>query len=480
MLLPQYVLTDRFVTWAVTHEIRRDRRVMKRLSAYATAYAATDRGSTVMKAEATGLRGWAKRTFSALESQHYRRYWISQMLSQTGSWMQATAQQYLVLELTNNSSSALGNVTMVQFLPTLLLALFAGAMIDRLPRRGVLLATQVVFLMTSAALAISTYSGHITLQLVMGLAFVSGMANAFDMPARQSMVVDFVPRSVVPNAVALNSLAFNTSRTLGQALFGVVAAAGTALLASQGGGGPIRHLSLPFFLNVASFFYVLYVLATLPFPTRDMGRHGNVWEDIREGLSFVARTPAVKNVMLLVGALSLTIINFNVIIPYFARAVFGAKEGTFGLMSACFGVGAVAGALWQASKPNPLRNLRLGTILMLLSASTLAFVPSVGLSLPVLAACGFGMLTFMVSANSAVQLSIPDTLRGRVMSLYSFVFVGMAPPGAYIASHMISKDWILGPHWGLLALSGLGALVALTLWGRLPRQLVKPTPDKNS
>ncbi|WP_019588681.1 MFS transporter [Deinococcus apachensis] len=419
---------------------------------------------------------WRTRTFRALRHVHYRRYWFSQLLSLVGSWMQSTAQQYLVLELSGGSSAALGYVTVAQFLPSLLLSLFAGAVIDRVPRRRVLLATQVTLMLTAAALAVTTHLGIVTLPLVMALAFVSGTANAFDMPARQSMVVDFVPRGDVPNVVALNSLSFNVSRTLGQAVFGLVAALGVSLLA---GGNPdnLSRLALPFYLNVASFVVVLFVIATLPFPPREGASRGTVLEDIREGLAYVRHTPAVRNVMLLVGALSLTVINFNIIIPYFARVVFGAREAAFGTLSAAFGLGAMAGALWQASKPNPLRNLRVGGVLLIASTVALAFTPGPVLGTPVLAACGFGMLSLLVSANSTVQLSIPDHLRGRVMSLYSFVLVGMGPPGALIASTLISKEGPLGPRWGLLALAALGSLSLLALWMRLPRELPKPVPQ---
>ncbi|MFC6662064.1 MFS transporter [Deinococcus multiflagellatus] len=373
------------------------------------------------------------------------------------------------------SSAALGWVTVAQFTPSLLLSLFAGAVVDRVPRRRVLLSTQITLLLTALALAVTTHLNLVTLPLVMVIAFVGGVANAFDMPARQSMVVDFVPRSDVPNAVALNSLSFNVSRTLGQALFGVVAALGVTVLAG-GDTDNVARLALPFYLNVASFFVVLYVLATLPFPEREQARPASMLADIGEGLRYVRATSTVRHVMLLVGALSLTIINFNVIIPYYARVVFGAREATFGALSAAFGIGAMAGALWQASKPNPLRNLRLGALLLLGSAALLALTPGPALAFPVLAACGFGMLSLLVSANSTVQLTIPDALRGRVMSLYSFVLVGMGPPGALLASTLISRDWVLGPRWGLLALVALGGAALLLLWARLPRTL--PAPPK--
>ncbi|WP_240319352.1 MFS transporter [Deinococcus wulumuqiensis] len=413
---------------------------------------------------------WRSRTFGALKFPDYRRYWFSQLLSLIGSWMQATAQQYLVLELSGNSSAALAQVTIAQFLPSLLLSLFAGAVVDRVSRRRVLLTTQLVLMATAIALAVTTHQGNVTVPLVMALAFVSGVANAFDMPARQTMVVDFVPREQVSNAVALNSLSFNVSRTIGQALFGAVAALGVSLLA---GGHPdsVARLALPFYLNVVSFLVVLFVIATLPFPpVQERGTRSMV-DDVREGLRYVRTHPGVRNVMLLVGALSLTVINFNVIIPYYARVVFGAREATFGLMSAAFGIGAMIGALWQASKPNPVRNLRLGAGILLVSTVLLSLTPSVPLAVPVLAACGFGMLTLLISANSTVQLSIPDLLRGRVMSLYSFVLVGMGPPGAALSSALISREGPLGPRWGLVALTAVAALAVALLWSRLPREL---------
>ena len=416
------------------------------------------------------IQTWQQTTFHALRWPHYRRYWMSQMLSLVGSWMQTTAQSYLVLELTHNNSSALGWVTVAQFTPSLLLSLFAGAIIDRVPRRRILLTTQITLMITALALALTTQLGVVTLPLVMVLAFVAGTANAFDMPARQSMVADFVPREDVANAVALNSLSFNVSRTLGQAVFGVVAALGVSLL---GGGNAdnISRLAFPFYLNVASFVVVLWVIATLPFPVRERGGHPAVMDDIREGLAYVRVTPSIRYTLILLGLLSLTIINFNVIIPYFARAVYGLREGGFGGLNASFGAGAMVGALWQASRPNPLRNLRLGAVLLVVSGVVLAFVQSVWVAALLLACCGFSMLTFLISANSSVQLTVPNALRGRVMSLYSLVLVGSAPLGALIASNAIAQHGLFGPKWGLCLLAALAAGALLLLWRRIPRVL---------
>lgn len=413
------------------------------------------------------FQGWRRATFRALRHQSYRRFWLSQLLSLVGGWMQATAQSYLVLELSGNNAAALGWVTVVQFMPSLLLSLFAGAIIDRTSRRRVLLLTQTTLLCTALMLALSTQLGFISLHLLMALAFVSGTANAFDVPARQSMVVDFVPREDVPNAVALNSLSFNVSRTLGQALFGVVAALGGKLL------GEAHGLAFAFYLNVASFAAVIYTIATLPFPPRDMGGHKDVLGDIKDGLKYVRATPSILNTMLLVALLSITVINFNVIIPYFAKAVYGLKEGGFGLLNAVFGIGAMAGALWQASQKDPAKNLRLGGVLVVGSTALFALTPLPWLGALLLMGCGAGMLTFLISANSTVQLTVPNELRGRVMSLYSLVLTGMAPPGALLVSTLIGKNDPLGSRGGLLVVCVLGVLSLLALWTRLPRGVGK-------
>ena len=419
----------------------------------------------------SALAAWRGRTFQALAVPTFRRYWLSQLISLVGTWMQATARSYLVLELTGNSSHALGWINVAQFTPSLVFSLFAGAVIDRLPKLRVLQVTQVILLLCSATLGVLVNTGAVTVWMVMTIAVIAGSANAFNMPTRQAMVADFVPRNLLANAVALNSLSFNVSRTIGQALFGVVVPLGVWLLAG-GNGTSVSRLALPFYLDALAFLIVIVMQMGLPAINRgDDGRHHNVLHDAVEGLRYVWRTPGVLSVMLFVGGLSLTVVNFNIIIPYFARAVYGVGDTGFGLLNATFGVGAMAGALWQASRPNPLRNLRLGAVLLLASSAVLALIASPWLAAAAFAACGFAMLSLLVSANSTVQLSISDTLRGRVMSLYSFVLVGMGPPGALLSSALIAKDGPFGPRTGLLLLVGLGALVTAFAWTRLPKRL---------
>ena len=201
---------------------------------------------------------------------------------------------------------------------------------------------------------------------------------------------------------------------------------------------------------------------------------GDVLADIREGLAFVRVTPGLRYTLALVGLMSLTIVNFNVIIPYFARAVYGLREGGFGVLNASFGAGAMIGALWQASRPNPLKNLRLGAVLLLLSGLALALAPGGVIAALVLACCGFSMLTFLISANSSVQLTVPDALRGRVMSVYSLVLVGSGPLGALISSNLIAQGRWPGPMWGLIVLVALAAVSLGALWRFLPSELSRP------
>jgi len=425
------------------------------------------------------LQSWRTRTFEALSVPTFRRFWASQIISLVGSWMQSTAQAYLVLELTNNDSRALGLVNVAQFTPTLVLSLFAGALIDRLPKQRVLQATQIILMLSALVLGILIQTQHVTMTLLLVMAVIAGTANAFNMPTRQSMVADFVPRNLLANAVALNSLSFNVSRTVGQALFGIVIPIGVYLLA-QGNDESTARLAFPFYLNAAAFVAAIIIQATLPVIRHDTDRRHNLLLDTVEGLRYVRSTKSVLSVMLYVGLLSVTIINFNVIIPYYARAVLDLRDAAFGLLNATFGAGAMAGALWQASKPNPVRNLRLGAVLLLAFSTLLAVTSNAVLAGIMLAGCGFAMLSLLISANSTVQLSIPDALRGRVMSLYSFVLVGMAPPGAVITGALISNDGPLGPRLGLLVLTGLGGIVVASLWKHLPRHLPTQHPNKAS
>jgi MFS family permease len=404
-------------------------------------------------------------TFRALEVPEYRRFWISQLFSLIGSWLHSSAQAWLVLQLFSNSSEAtfkLGLISALQWLPSLLLSLFAGAVMDRVSRRVALITSQVILMLMALALGTLVLLNAVSFERLVVIALISGLANVFDIVARQSLVPQLVPRDVMSNAVALNSLAFNLARVLGGSLFGVLA--------------PFLGLSTIFFLNAASFLGVLTVLVQLRVPKLEDSEHGNVLEDIRVGLRYVLQTPVVRGPILLLAALSITVINYQVIIPTFAKFALSLKEAGFGLLGAAFGIGAALGAILHAilqRNPNTglsrVRLMQIGSGLTCLSLAALAISSNVLLASFALIVSGAGMILFTVSANSSVQLATPDRLRGRVMSIYTLVFAGMSPLGAIVAGGLMAQ---LGPRVGVMVLAALGLLASLVLQ---PREAEKAT-----
>ncbi|HWG84362.1 MAG TPA: MFS transporter [Deinococcales bacterium] len=385
--------------------------------------------------------------FQALEHENFRRYWVAQLISLVGSWMQGTAQAWLVLGLFTNPAEAtahLGIVSALQFAPSLVLALFAGAILDRVSRKAVMIVTQSVLLTTALLLATLVATGTVTFAAVAIIAFTSGLANAFDMPARQAIVPSLVPRESMRNAVALNSLSFNVARIAGAALFGVLS--------------PFLGLAPIFYLNAASFPFVIFAIARTPIPRIERAG-SNIVEDIRGGLSYVWRTPIVRWTILTLCWLSITVINFNIIIPSFAKTALGLGEAGYGLLSAAFGVGAVLGAIFQASsaaKGSAARLMTPGALLLTFAVASLYLTPNAPTAALQLMAAGAGMILFLVAANTTVQLTVPEALRGRVMSVYTLVFAGMSPFGALLCGGLMSR---FGPRLGVLVVAALGLLI---------------------
>ena len=395
------------------------------------------------------------RTFAALTVPAYRRFWFAQSFSLIGSWLQASAMSWLVVTVLypNNASEAtakLGILSAIQWTPSLVLSLVAGAILDRVSRRVALLITQTVLMLVAIALGVVVTLRISSFELVAALALCAGLANVFDIVARQSLVPSLVPREVMPNAIALNSLSFNLSRILGGTLFGLIAPLG---------------LGIVFFLNAASFMGVLYAIYGLRIP--DPERHdSNMLEEIRIGLNYVWQTPLVRTPILMLLFLSLLIINFQVSIPTFARFGLSQSEAGFGWLSAAFGIGAAAGAAVHASRPasDKIVLMRWGALVMVVAVALLALAPNLPLACTALALCGIGMIFFTVSANSSVQLATPDKLRARVMSVYALVFAGMAPPGALLTGALMSA---YGSRVGLLVLAGAGLVSVLALLPQL-------------
>ena len=386
-----------------------------------------------------GLRAFAHRDF--------RLFWTGQQVSLIGTWMQSVAQSWLVLELTN-SPFKLGVVSSLQFAPMLFLSFFAGALADRLPKRKLLFASQTVLLCQSLLLAVLVWHGHVQYWHVTVMALIYGIANTVDMPARQSFIVEMVGKEDLLSAITINSAMFNAARVIGPALAGL-------LIAHFG----IAHA---FFFNALSFVPVLGALLAMdaqglphPRPARPMR------EEIREGLAYAARTPRIALVLALVLGVSAFLFNYNVVVPVLAREVLHVEARGFGILMTMLGVGAVLGAavlgilgrgrppLWALVTPAVL----LGVATMLL-ATVHAFWVAGALML-VMGLCG---ILFMAGANTTLQLTVPDHLRGRIMSLHTFVFAGVTPFGAFLVGSITEA---LGVRAGLLMAGAAGILSVL-------------------
>ena len=396
------------------------------------------------------LRAFAHRDF--------RLFFSGQLVSLIGTWMQSVAQSWLVLELTN-SPFLLGLVGTLQFAPVLFLSFFAGAMADRLPKRRLIILTQSVMCVQALLLAALVHRGHVQFWHVAIMAGVYGLANTVDMPTRQAYVAEMVGKESLRSAIALNSAMFNSARVVGPALAGLVIARwGTAVA---------------FFFNGLSFIAViaaLMLLRTEGLPRPRSGR--SMGSEIAEGVAYALRTPRIALVLSLVLCVSAFFFNYNTLVPLLARDVLHQDAHGFGLLMTAVGLGAVAGAVALAS----LGTERPPAILLIVSALVLGaammamsavgrFCPAMAL----LAVMGFCGMLFMTGANTTVQLTVPDELRGRVMSLHTLMFAGMTPFGAFLVG---SVTQALGVRAGFLV-TGAGGLVAIlavsTLW-RLRRR----------
>jgi MFS family permease len=395
----------------------------------------------------------------ALRHRDYRIFWFTQLFSLTGTWMQSLAQSWLVLTLTN-SPAALGLIGVFQFGPSLVLGLPAGVLVDRFPKRRILLVTQIAAATVTGLLAFVVATGRVELWHIYAAALGLGIVASVDMPARQSFVVDLVGKDDLMNAIALNSALFNTTRVVGPALAGLLLAA----------FGP----ELNFVLNALSYLPVTAAVFFMTTQGRPVAGslETSPWDRLREGLAFVRRTPAVLLPILLAGLMAVFGMNFGVWAPLLARNVFEIGASGFGLLMSSLGVGSLLGALalaFTGRQPSPrvmlTTALLFGVFEILLGIAAGLRLPAV-LAMVLMAGTGFAMSTTMAQANSTVQTNSPDHLRGRVLSIYLTVFAGSTPLGAALAGFMSSL-------WGAPAAVAVGgavvALVALAVGGRMAK-----------
>ncbi|HEX2480691.1 MAG TPA: MFS transporter [Methylomirabilota bacterium] len=391
----------------------------------------------------------------ALNHRDFRLFWTGQSVSSVGSWMQSVGLSWLVLELTN-SPFRLGLVSALQFGPVLLFSAVAGVVVDRTPKRRLILSTQIALMLPALALAVLASTGWVRYWHVATLAGLIGVVNALDMPSRQSFLVELVGREDLLNAIALNSATFNAARVIGPALGGVIIARyGTAIA---------------FLLNALSFGAVVATLTLVRSGGEARPRRGTtIREELLDGVRYATRTPLVALILGLVFAVSTFAMNHGVLVPLFAREVLHEGVHEFGLLMASLGAGAVTGAVALAvlayGRPT-LAAVVIPGLGVAVGILALGFVRHFALAAVVLFGVGAMQIVFQNGCNTIVQMTVPDELRGRVMGVYMMVFAGATPVGASLIGSVaegvgVPAACIVG---GGLAL--LGVLVQLARWRR--------------
>lgn len=364
----------------------------------------------------------------ALRHRNYRIFFVGQLVSLTGTWMQSVAQAWLAYRLTH-SAALLGIVGFAGQIPTLLFSPAGGVVADRFARRRVLLVTQTSSMALAFALAALTFADAVTVPWILALAALGGVVNAFDIPTRQAFAIDMVGRDDLVNAIALNSSIFNGARVIGPAIAGLlVARIGEAWC---------------FLANGVSYLAVLGSLLTMRLGAAAVAaRATSVWTSVREGFVYVARARPVRALLLLLGLVSLSGMPYAVLMPVFAREVLGGDARELGLLMGASGVGALLGAVVLANRKSARG---LGTFVavcaggMGLALIAFSFSRSFWISAALLVPVGFCMMSEMASSNTLIQSLIPDAMRGRVMSLYAMMFMGMAPVGALLAGSLAAR-----------------------------------------
>ena len=397
------------------------------------------------------IRASARQTFSSLANANYRKFFFGQSVSLIGTWMQSTAQSWLVLVLTH-SATAIGVVVALQTLPVLLLGPYGGVVADRVDKRRLMILLQSFMGLQALVLGALTLTHHVTYLDVCLLAFILGLNNSFENPSRQAFVMEMVGPSDVRNAVSLNSTMNNAARAIGPAIAGV-------LIATVGEGWCFEINALSFVAVVASLVAMTRATLTPSVPTvKSRGQ-------LLEGLRYVRHTPQLLVPLVMMALVGMLAYEFQVTLPVAAESVFHGGSETYGVMTAAMGAGAVAGGLVTAARGRTGRRALIrsaGLFGAFLSFTALA--PVLALAFIALALTGYASVTFLSTGNSTLQLATDPQMRGRVMALWAVAFMGSTPIGGPLIGWITS---VAGARVGLgvgaascLAAAGLG-LVSL-------------------
>jgi len=407
--------------------------------------------------------GLVKQTLRALRHKNYKLFFTGQSLSLIGTWMQSVALGWLVYRLTD-SAFLLGFVGFSSQVPTFILASFAGVLADRYNKHKIIIATQTLALLQASILAFLTLTGSIQIWHILSLSLFSGLINAFDMPTRQSFVIDMVEdRNDLPNAIALNSMTFNAARLIGPTVAGF-------LISSIGEG-------LCFLINAISYIAVIAALLLMRIsPHINNQRKEKVLEGLKEGIKYAYNFKPIRALLLLIGLVSLTGMPYTVLMPVFAKDILNGNSQTLGFLFGAVGSGALIGAIYLASRNSVLglgRWIAIATSIFSLGLLFFSFSRNIYLSIALMLFTGFGMMMQMASTNTLLQTLVDDDKRGRVMSLYVMAFMGTAPFGSFMAGTLAST---IGAPYTVLS-SGIICLIgAILFYKYLPslRKHIRP------
>jgi MFS family permease len=392
--------------------------------------------------------------FRALQHRNYRLFIAGQLISLVGTWMQSVAESWLVYRLTG-SAVLLGLVGFANRIPVLLFSTVGGAVADRYSRHHVVIATQVASMSLAGLLAFLTLSGTVQVWHLLAIAAALGVVNAFDLPARQALVVQLVSRDTLPNAIALNSTIFNGARVVGPAIAGI-------LVASVGEGWC-------FFANAVSYIAVIAGLLAMKVPPGARPeRPASALAHIVEGFRFVAHSRPIRALLLLLGLVSLMGTPYAVLMPILADQRFHAGAEGLGILMGAAGVGALIGALRLARRTTLQgygRSVAGAATVLGVSLVAFSLAQNLWLALALLLPVGYAMMTQMGASNTLIQSMVPDALRGRVMAMYAMMFMGMAPVGALVAGALAER---IGAAPTVAVGGVFCALGGLFLFWRLP------------
>ncbi len=399
----------------------------------------------------------------ALQSRNYRLYFGGQGVSLIGTWMQRIAQSWLVYRLTD-SVLLLGIVGFSTQIPTFLAAPFAGVIVDKKNRHTILVVTQALATIQAVILAVLTLTNTVQVWHIVVLGVFLGLVNAFDMPSRQSLLVEMIEkREDLSNAIALNSTMVNGARLIGPTIAGLVIA-----VAGEG---------VCFLLNAISFFAVIIALLAMKLNSENAKKaQGKMLVELKDGFSYSFGFPPIRSILLLLALVSIMGMPYTVLMPVFARDILHGGPHTMGFLMGSVGTGALVGAIYLASRKTVVglgKVITFAAAMFGLGLILFSFSRQLWLSMALLFFVGMGMMMQMAASNTVLQTIVDDDKRGRVMSFYAMSFFGMVPLGSLMAGSLGSR---IGTPYTVM-LGGVSCIIgAMIFWRRLPilRKLVRP------